>query len=97
MAEQITKLSFDVEIEEDVLSEGEKVFVAVCLQIPIASQGATIEEAAANIHEALELWLDTASETEVQKHIPELREEHHPIFRTRIEVPYGQIASAVGG
>ena len=50
-------------------------YVALCPELDIASQGDTIEEARANLTEALELFLETAS-----------REE---IYVTRVEVGLG--------
>ena len=40
-------------------------FVALCPELDIASQGATIEEARANLIEALTLFFETASSSEV--------------------------------
>jgi predicted RNase H-like HicB family nuclease len=40
-------------------------FVALCPELDIASQGATIEEARANLVEALTLFFETASPSEI--------------------------------
>ena len=37
---------------------GEKHFVAECLDLPVVSQGRTIDEAAKNIREAIDLHLE---------------------------------------
>jgi predicted RNase H-like HicB family nuclease len=58
-------------------------FVALCPELDIASQGATIEEARANLVEALTLFFETASPSEVTKR---LRNE---VFVTQVEVPVG--------
>ena len=58
-------------------------FAALCPELDIASQGNTIEEARANLQEALELFLETASPEEI-KH--RLREE---VYVTRVEVAIG--------
>jgi predicted RNase H-like HicB family nuclease len=58
-------------------------FVALCPELDIASQGDTIEDARANLKEALELFLETASPEEVQQR---LREE---VYVTRVEVAVG--------
>ena len=55
-------------------------YVALCPELDIASQGKTIEKARANLQEALELFLETASPEEVKQR---LREE---IYVTRVEV-----------
>ena len=40
-------------------------FVGLCPEVDVASQGDTIEQARANLQEALELFFETASETEI--------------------------------
>jgi predicted RNase H-like HicB family nuclease len=40
-------------------------FVAFCPEFDIASQGDTVEEARTNLNEAVELFLETASPTEI--------------------------------
>ena len=42
-------------------------FVALCPEVDIASQGSTIEEARANLVEALTLFFETASPQEIQQ------------------------------
>ncbi len=58
-------------------------YVALCPELDIASQGDTIEAARANLREALELFLETASPEEISKR---LREE---IYVTQVEVTVG--------
>ncbi len=58
-------------------------YISLCPELDIASQGETIEEAKANLTEAIELFLETADETEI-KH--RLRTE---IFITQLEVAVG--------
>jgi predicted RNase H-like HicB family nuclease len=45
-------------------SEGDG-FVAFCPEIDVVSQGDTVEEAKANLREAVELFLECASTTEI--------------------------------
>lgn len=40
-------------------------FVALCPEIDVVSQGDTVEEAKANLREAVELFLECASEGEI--------------------------------
>lgn len=40
-------------------------FVALCPEVDVASQGDTIEQARANLQEALELFFETANEAEI--------------------------------
>jgi predicted RNase H-like HicB family nuclease len=63
-----------------ILSKEEDEYVALCPELDIASQGATVEEARANLVEALELFFETASAEEVRER---LRDE---VFVTRVEV-----------
>ena len=58
-------------------------YVALCPELDIASQGSTVEEARANLVEALELFYETADPAEVQAR---LRSE---VFITHVEVPIG--------
>ena len=58
-------------------------YVALCPELDIASQGDTIEEARANLVEALTLFFETASASELKNR---LRSE---VFVTQVEVPVG--------
>ncbi len=42
-------------------------YVSLCPELDIASQGATVEDALANLKEALELFFETASPEEVSQ------------------------------
>ena len=55
----------------------------MCPELDIASQGATIEEARANLVEALTLFFETASPSEVARRL------HSEVFVTQVEVPVG--------
>jgi predicted RNase H-like HicB family nuclease len=58
-------------------------FMALCPELDIASQGASIEEARTNLIEALTLFFETASSSEVS------RRTHNEVFITQVEVPVG--------
>ena len=58
-------------------------FVSLCPELDIASQGDSIEEARANLVEALSLFFETADPSEVTRR---LRSE---VFVTQVEVPVG--------
>jgi len=58
-------------------------FVALCPELDIASEGGSIEEARANLIEALTLFFETASPSEVT------RRAHNEVFVTQVEVPVG--------
>ena len=58
-------------------------YVSLCPEFDVASQGSSIEEARANLVEALSLFFETASPSEVAGRF---RSE---IFVTQVEVPIG--------
>jgi predicted RNase H-like HicB family nuclease len=58
-------------------------FVSLCPEVDVASQGSSIEEARANLVEALSLFFETADPSEVARRF---RSE---IFVTQVEVPVG--------
>ena len=55
-------------------------FVALCPELDIASQGDSIEEARANLAEAVELFLEVASPSEIEQRL------HSEIYVTRLRV-----------
>ena len=58
-------------------------YVALCPELDIASQGSSIEQARANLKEALELFFETADTTEIKARL------HDEVFVTRVEVAVG--------
>ena len=56
-------------------------YVALCPEVDVASQGSTVQEARGNLQEALELFFETASESEIARR---LRSE---VYVTRVQVP----------
>jgi len=56
-------------------------FVALCPELDIASQGFSVEDARANLVEALTLFFESADEEEVSRGL------RHEVFVTQIEVP----------
>jgi predicted RNase H-like HicB family nuclease len=59
-------------------------FVAFSPELDIASQGQSVEEARANLIEALTLFFETASPSEIARRF------HSEVFVTQVEVPVGQ-------
>jgi len=59
------------------------MFVALCPEVDVASQGTTVEEATSNLREAVELFLECASPEEVK------RRSHGEVFVTRFEAAHG--------
>lgn len=58
-------------------------YVALCPEFDIASQGDTVEEARANLTEALTLFFEDADPSEVE------RRYQPDVFITQVEVPVG--------
>jgi len=58
-------------------------YVALCPELDVASQGATVDEARNNLREALELFLEAADPSEVTRRL------HDEVFVTRFEVAVG--------
>jgi predicted RNase H-like HicB family nuclease len=58
-------------------------YVGLCPEIDIASEGASIEESRTNLIEALTLFFETASPSEIA------RRTHDGVFVTQVEVPVG--------
>jgi predicted RNase H-like HicB family nuclease len=58
-------------------------FVSLCPELDVASQGSTVEEATANLREAVELFLETADPSEIA------HRASTDIFITRFEATVG--------
>jgi len=58
-------------------------YVSFCPEIDVASQGATVQEASANLREAIELFFEAASPEEVAQRL------HDEVYVTRLEVAVG--------
>ena len=58
-------------------------YVALCPEVDVASQGDTIDEARRNLHEALELFFETASTEEIKERL------HDEVYITHMEVAVG--------
>ena len=52
-----------------ILTREDGGFVALCPEVDVASQGATVEEAKANLKEAVELFFECASTEEVRQRL----------------------------
>ena len=58
-------------------------YVALCPEFDIASQGETVDEARANLREALEIFFETASPEEIRTRL------HDEVYVTHVEVRVG--------
>ncbi len=74
--QQVQRLTAIIEREDDA-------FVALCPEVDVASQGSSIEEARANLIEALTLFFEVADEAEISRRM------HREVFVTQVEVPVG--------
>lgn len=59
------------------------LYVALCPELDVASQGTTVEEATANLKEAVELFLECAASEEIKRRL------HTQVFVTRFESAHG--------
>lgn len=66
-----------------IIEREEDGFVALCPELDIASQGSSVEEARANLIEALTLFFESAAPTEVKERL------NSEVFITQVEVPVG--------
>lgn len=66
-----------------ILEKESDMYVALCPELDVASQGATVEEASANLKEAVELFLECADAEEIKRRL------HTEIFLTRFEGVHG--------
>ena len=72
------KIQFTAVIER----EGDG-YVSLCPELDIASQGGTVEEASSNLKEAIQLFFEHASQSEISQRL------HEEVFVTRLEVAIG--------
>lgn len=73
-----TKRNFTAIIEKE-----DDMYVALCPELDIASQGKSVELAKQNLKEAIELFLEDASPLEIQERLPS------ELFITQLEVVVG--------
>jgi predicted RNase H-like HicB family nuclease len=64
-------------------------YVALCPEIDVASQGATVEEARSNLQEAVELFFETASPQEIEERC------HPEVYVTHLDVCLGWAAQTL--
>jgi predicted RNase H-like HicB family nuclease len=66
-----------------IIEREDEGYVSLCPELDIASQGSSIDEAKANLVEALSLFFETADPSEIA------RRSRSEIFITQVEVPVG--------
>lgn len=66
-----------------IIEREDNGYVSLCPELDIASQGNTIEQARANLIEAIELFLETASPQEIQERL------HDEVYVTSLDVAVG--------
>jgi len=66
-----------------ILEREGDLYVALCPELDVASQGATVEEATANLKEAVELFLESADPQEIKHRL------HGQVFITRFDAAHG--------
>ncbi len=58
-------------------------YLALCPELDVASQGGSVEEATANLREAVELFLESADASEIEQRL------HGEVFVTRLDLGRG--------
>jgi len=58
-------------------------YVALCPELDISSQGDTVESARRHLIEALELFFESADQSEIERRL------HGEVFITRVEIAVG--------
>ena len=66
-----------------IIEREDDMYVALCPELDIASQGYTVTEARDNLKEALELFFEVASEAEVKERL------HSEVYVTQVEIAIG--------
>ena len=66
-----------------ILEKDGDLYVALCPELDIASQGATVKDATANLKEAVDLFLECANPAEIQQRL------RGHIFVTSFEAAHG--------
>ena len=66
-----------------ILEKDGDLYVALCPELDVASQGATVEVATANLKEAVELFLESAGPLEIKRRL------HSEVFVTRFDAVHG--------
>ncbi len=66
-----------------VIEKDDDMYVALCPELDVASQGDTVEEAKANLQEAIELFFEHASKEEIETRLK------GDVFITNVQVAVG--------
>ncbi len=66
-----------------IIEKEDNIYVALCPEVDVASQGDTVDEARKNLKEALDLFFETASADEITSRL------HDEIYITHVEVAVG--------
>ncbi|NBC30064.1 MAG: type II toxin-antitoxin system HicB family antitoxin [Spirochaetes bacterium] len=66
-----------------IIEREEDMYVALCPELDVASQGSSVEEARTNLREAVELFLESADPAEIESRF------HGEQYVTSLEVTFG--------
>jgi predicted RNase H-like HicB family nuclease len=80
VASRDTGLPMSKQMFTAILEKEGDLYVALCPQLDIASQGPTVETALSNLKEAVELFFESADPTEIRHRL------HTEVFVTQFEV-----------
>jgi predicted RNase H-like HicB family nuclease len=85
-----------IEIWNESLSDGTTVYVALARELEVTSQGETFEDAQRNICEAVLVFLENASQPEIDQYLQPIRRRRHVMAsRARVEMEHGQAQNFV--
>lgn len=84
-----------VDIVQEELSDGSPIWVATSRGLDLSSQGSSVEEAQRNFTEALDLFLETASQSEIRERV-QLRPSRTFTTMQKVMLPVGQTENLIG-
>jgi predicted RNase H-like HicB family nuclease len=90
------KLELTVDISPEKLSTGEQVYVATFREVELASQGSTVEEAMENAIEAMNLLIEHASASELERRLPSKPPRRRDVYTRHVEIALGKTQSLIG-
>ena len=71
-----------VRVERERLSDGEPVYVALCLELDLACQGATANEAVENVTDAITFFLEIVSPSEIERRLSDVEADSSKLVAT---------------
>jgi len=73
-----------------IIEKEDDMFVGLCPELDIASQGYTVEETKLNLREAVELFFECAQESEIKSRL------HYEVYISPLEINLGKTSHSLG-